>query len=176
MTRKDELYAKEQREIADRVIAILDLDEKASVWLGDLDTDQQKQNCILSLIKDIRRFFAFDNIPGASKPRGMKRPWLSIARGVTTPFYDWYRTEEQRHKKRTSRFFILEKSQIAEARLISGKKNLKSEYTDGYRKRTSRSGSSTIQNNQEQPCGHREIPQNGCEDIGGGDHGGQNSD
>ena len=124
MTRKDELYALEQRQIADTVIRILELDDRGSVWLGDLDSDKSKQSAILELTSDIRRFFAFDNIPGASNPERMKRPWISIARGVTSPFYDWYRTEEQRNRKRTSRFFIIEKSRILDVRFFSGKKNL----------------------------------------------------
>ena len=165
MTRKEELYAKEQREIAERIIAILELDERHSVWLGDLDTDQRRQNLILSQLQDIRRFFAFDNIQGASDPRGMKRPWLSIAKGVTSPFYDWYRTEEQRDRKRTSRFFIIPKSRSTEVRLIPGKKNLKSRYTDGHRKRTPGSGTSTIQDDQNQPGRDREISGDDHQDI-----------
>lgn len=179
MTRKDELYAQEQRHIADQVIRILGLDNQNSVWLGDLDNDKSRQNAILGLTNDIRRFFAFDNIPGASNPERMKRPWISIARGVTSPFYDWYRTEEQRNRKRTSRFFIVEKSSILDVRFFSGKKNLSGKYTDAYKKRTAgsrRQSSAPVQDNQEQPCGHREISHNGSEDIGGGDYRRQNSD
>jgi hypothetical protein len=90
MTRKDQLYAVEQREICHKAIKILALDERNSVWLGHLD-DIDKQKRLLALITDIRRYFAFNDIPGAANPETTTRAWLSIARGVTSPFYDWAR-------------------------------------------------------------------------------------
>ena len=149
MTRKNQLYAVEQREICDKAIEILALDERNSVWLGHLDDDIDKQKRLLALITDIRRYFAFNNIPGAAHPETTTRAWLSIARGVTSPFYDWARQEEQINKRRTSRFFLTEKSRNPEVRLESRIKNLKSLYADGSRSRTSRSGTATLLDNKD---------------------------
>ena len=153
MTRKADLYAAEQRQICDRAIRILDLDDQSSVWLGDLDNDKTKQNLLLSLIPDIRRYFSFTCIPGSVDPSKSKRPWLSIAKGVTHPFYSWARKEEQRNKKRTSRFFLtLKGSEISEeVRLNSQKKTLRSLYTNGTRGGSPRSTTTTLSNDQDQP-------------------------
>lgn len=130
MTRKDQLYASEEGEICDKAIEILPLDEINSIWLGHLDDDKDKQNRLLTLVTDIRRYFFFNNILGAANPETATRAWLSIALGVTCLFYDWARREEEIKKRWPSRFFLTEKSQNPEVRFESRIKNLTFLYTD----------------------------------------------
>ena len=101
-----ELYATEQKQLCDKVIEILALDEQGSCWLPDLDADKDLQIKLLALIPDIRRYFAYKAIPGADNPADTKWAWLSVARGVTKPYYDWTNTEQQRNKKRSSLYTL----------------------------------------------------------------------
>jgi len=83
MKLKSELYKTEQYEICDKIIDILELDNDKSITLYELDNDKVKQQKILDLIPDIRKYFSFGSIVGASEPENTKRPWLSIIRHIT---------------------------------------------------------------------------------------------
>ena len=83
MKLKSELYKTEQYEICNKIIDILQLDNDKSITLYELDNDKVKQQKILDLIPDIRKYFSFGSIVGASEPENTKRPWLSIIRHIT---------------------------------------------------------------------------------------------
>jgi hypothetical protein len=88
MRLKSELYKKEQEEICDKIISILELDENNSFILRNLDNDTKKQQEILDLIPDIRKYFSFSTIIGASEPKKTKRPYMSIIRQICKIKYD----------------------------------------------------------------------------------------
>jgi hypothetical protein len=88
MNLKSILYREEQEEIIERIIYILQLDENNSITLYDLDNDIEKQGKILALIPDIRKFFSFSTIIGASEPDRAKRPYLSIIKQLCKRKYD----------------------------------------------------------------------------------------
>lgn len=87
MRLKSELYIKEQDEIVDKIIEILDLDDENSIILYNLDNDKEKQDKILALIPEIRKYYSFTTIIGASEPDKAKRPYLSIIRQLTKKKY-----------------------------------------------------------------------------------------
>jgi hypothetical protein len=88
MIHKSKLYKKEQEDICDKVIDILELDDKNSITLYNLDNSKDKQDKIMALIPEIRKYFSFSSIIGASEPKMSKRPWLSIIRHITKLKYD----------------------------------------------------------------------------------------
>ena len=57
MKLKSILYKKEQDEIINKIIDILVLDNNNSIILYELDNDKIKQDKILELIPDIRKYF-----------------------------------------------------------------------------------------------------------------------
>lgn len=83
MRYKSELYKKEQIEISNKIINILELNEKGQIILHHLDNDKNKTDKIMALIPNLRKYFAYDDIVGISRPNNVKRPWLSIIRHVT---------------------------------------------------------------------------------------------
>lgn len=87
MKLKSILYKKEQDELVDKIINILELDNENSIILYNLDNDQTKQSKILELIPDIRKYYSFSTIIGASEPTKAKRPYLSIIRQLTKSKY-----------------------------------------------------------------------------------------
>ena len=87
MRLKSELYKKEQEEIVDRIIGILQLKQDNSITLYELDRDTVKQKKIMDLIPDIRKYFAFNNIKAVGEPSMIKRPWLSIIKAILKPYY-----------------------------------------------------------------------------------------
>ena len=68
MKLKSILYKKEQDEIVDKIINILELDNENSIILYNLDNDKTKQDKILELIPEIRKYYSFSTIIGASEP------------------------------------------------------------------------------------------------------------
>jgi hypothetical protein len=88
MRLKSELYKKEQEEITDKIINILGLDDKNSTILYNLDNNKDKQNKILELIPDIKKYYSFTISIGASDPTKAKRPYVSIIRQFTKTKYN----------------------------------------------------------------------------------------
>ena len=83
MRLKSELYKDEQIKLSNKIIDILGLDENNQIILYYLDTDEEKQNKIMALIPELRKYFSFRDIQGLERPESTKRPWLSIIRQIT---------------------------------------------------------------------------------------------
>ena len=113
MKLKSELYKNEQLEICDKLISILQLDNMNSTTLYELDNNKDKQKKILELIPDIRKYFSFSVIIGASDPEKSKRPWLSIIRNITKLKYEMvhgdYVLKKDDEKIRTKRYVFIVK-------------------------------------------------------------------
>lgn len=111
MKLKSILYKKEQDEIIDKIIKILELDNENSIILHDLDNDENKQNKILELIPDIRKYYSFSTIIGAFEPTKAKRPYLSIIRQITKSkyklhSYDYRIKREGKNDIRTKKYIF----------------------------------------------------------------------
>ncbi len=91
MRLKSELYKKEQ-EIIEKIISILDLKNKNTYTLHELDKNEEIQNKIMELIPEIRKWFSFNNMKAVGEPEKRKRPWLSIIKQLTK---DKYRLESK---------------------------------------------------------------------------------
>ena len=57
MRLKSDLYKKEQEEVIEKIIKILDLGNNSVIHLCDLDNYLDKQNKIMKLIPEIRKWF-----------------------------------------------------------------------------------------------------------------------
>ena len=114
MKLKSILYKKEQDEIINKIIDILVLDNNNSVILYELDNDKIKQDKILELIPDIRKYFSFTSVIGASEPDKAKRPYLSIIRQLTKSKYnmlscDYRIKEDDKEDIRTKKYLFIKK-------------------------------------------------------------------
>ena len=87
MKLKSILYKKEQNELVDKIINILELDNENSIILYGLDNDKTKQYKVLELIPEIRKYYSFSTIIGTSEPTKAKRPYLSIIRQLLKSKY-----------------------------------------------------------------------------------------
>lgn len=102
MRLKSELYKKEQEEIVNKIIHILDLENKNTHTLYGLDRNKELQVKIMELIPEIRKWFAFNGIKAVGNPSKIKRPWLSIIKHLIKPKYnivskDFQFTENGQH-------------------------------------------------------------------------------
>ena len=102
MRLKSELYKKEQDEIIDKIITILDLENKTTYTLYELDNNKEIQNQIMGLIPEIRKWFSFNGIKAVGEPSKIKRPWLSIIKHLLKSKYnleslDYHFTENGKH-------------------------------------------------------------------------------
>ena len=102
MRLKSELYKKEQEEIVDKIITILDLENKTEYTLYELDKNEEIQKQIMVLIPEIRKCYAFNNMKSVGEPNKRKRPWLSIIKNLLKTKYnivskDFQFTENENH-------------------------------------------------------------------------------
>ena len=102
MRLKSELYKKEQEEVIGKIISILDLTNKNTYTLYELDKNAEIQNKIMELIPEIRKWFSFNGIKAVGEPNKIKRPWLSIIKHLIKQKYimvslDYHFTEEGNH-------------------------------------------------------------------------------
>jgi hypothetical protein len=102
MRLKSELYKKEQEEIVDKIISILDLENKTEYTLYELDKNEEIQKKIMELIPEIRKYYAFNNLKAVGEPTKRKRPWLSIIKNLLKTKYnivskDFQFTENETH-------------------------------------------------------------------------------
>ena len=88
MRLKSELYKKEQDEIIDKIITILDLENKHTYTLYELDNNEEIQKQIMELIPEIRKWFSFNGIKAVGEPSKIKRPWLSIIKHLLKTKYN----------------------------------------------------------------------------------------
>lgn len=82
MRLKSELYKKEQDEIVNKIIQILDLENKNEYTLYELDNNESLQNDIMNMIPEIRKYYSFNNMKAVGEPTKRKRPWLSIIKNM----------------------------------------------------------------------------------------------
>ena len=102
MRLKSELYKKEQDEIIDKIITILDLENKNTYTLYELDKNEEIQKQIMVLIPEIRKWFSFNGIKAVGEPNKIKRPWLSIIKHLIKSKYnmeslDYHFTENKKN-------------------------------------------------------------------------------
>ena len=102
MRLKSELYKKEQEEIVDKIIGILDLENKNSYTLYELDNNEGIQKQIMELIPEIRKWFSFNGMKAVGEPEKIKRPWLSIIKHLIKLKYnmvslDYHFTENKKN-------------------------------------------------------------------------------
>lgn len=84
---KDALYKSEQYEIIDKIMNILELDKNNSILLYNLDKDKEKQDSIMELVPDIKKYFRYKTFKGVSDPESSKRPYVSVIRQCTKERY-----------------------------------------------------------------------------------------
>lgn len=87
MKLKSVLYEKEQNELIDKIITVLDLNKTNQITLYELENDENKIKGIMDLTPELRKYFSFSSVHGLENPEKMKRPWLSIIRQVTKQKY-----------------------------------------------------------------------------------------
>jgi hypothetical protein len=87
MRLKSELYKKEQEDVIEKIIKILDLEHKNTYTLYELDKNEEIQQKIMELIPEIRKWFSFNGIKAVGEPSKIKRPWLSIIKHFTKTKY-----------------------------------------------------------------------------------------
>lgn len=88
MRLKSELYKKEQDDIKDTIINILDLENKNTYTLYELDNNIEVQKQIMKLIPEIRKWYSFNNMKAVGEPSRLKRPWLSIIKHLVKSKYN----------------------------------------------------------------------------------------
>ena len=88
MRLKSELYKKEQDEIIEKIVNILDLKNKTEYTLYELDKNEEIQKKIMDLIPEIRKWFSFNNMKAVGEPSKRKRPWLCIIKQLIKTKYN----------------------------------------------------------------------------------------
>jgi hypothetical protein len=100
--KRSELYVTERNDIIDRIVDILDVDSNNSFTLYELDGDIDKQEHIIGLLGEVRKYFNFGNI----HPEKAKRPYLMVIRNVLKFKYRLYSKEKKDDTIVKGRYFM----------------------------------------------------------------------
>ena len=111
MRLKSELYKTQQFDIMNKIINILELDKDNSITLYDLDNDKLKQDKILILLPDIKKYFKCNCVKSLLAPDKVKRIYLSLIRYITKLEYNIVGTQfvflKDNIKIRTVKYFFI---------------------------------------------------------------------
>lgn len=77
-----EKFKNEREEICNKLIDILSLDDNNCFLLYELDNDIEKQNRILGMKDEIKKYFAVSCISAFKPNFECKRPYLNIVRSI----------------------------------------------------------------------------------------------
>ena len=75
-------YQNEREKICNKLIEILQLDENNNFLLYDLEEDNNKQQNILEMKEEIKKYFAVSCISSFKPNFKCKRPYLNIVRSI----------------------------------------------------------------------------------------------
>lgn len=114
MILKSELYNKEQDDILQKMMDILELDKENSITLYELDKNSEKQQNILNLLPNIRKYFSLSFVKGVKNPKLLKRPWLSLIKQLLKNNYNIISTDFRmiidNNKIRTKKYIFIQKT------------------------------------------------------------------
>jgi hypothetical protein len=113
MRLKSELYRIQQFEIMNKIINILELDKNNSITLYELDNNLKKQENILILLPEIKKYFKCNCVKSLLAPEKVKRVYLSLIRYITKLEYKMISTQFLIHKDksiiRTIKYIFIKK-------------------------------------------------------------------
>ena len=78
----NEKFINEREIICNKIVSILNLDDDGCILLSDLDIDIDKQNKILELKEEIKKYFAVSTISSFKPNFQCKRPYLNLIRSI----------------------------------------------------------------------------------------------
>ena len=85
--KKLDKFKKERQALVAQLIQILDLDSQRSFILHEIDHNLEKQEEIMALIPDIKKYYSHGLIGGIKDRTKQKRPWLSIIKHMLRDHY-----------------------------------------------------------------------------------------
>ena len=80
-TSKKVKYKKEQEELVNKLLEILPLEDNGFT-LYEMDNEKDRQDKILALTEDIKKYFVYRNIGVIKNKHNSKRIWLPLCRCV----------------------------------------------------------------------------------------------
>ena len=110
--KKNIKYNKQQKELLEKLLKILNYNNNFTFYLYDLDNSKQLQNDILNLTNDIKKYYPCSGCPGVNN-KMCKRPYLSIIRFLLKHhnkelfFTDYTLENKMKIKVRTKKYKIL---------------------------------------------------------------------
>lgn len=83
MPKKVEQFENERKEVLNKMFQILGINEQNNMFsLHKIDGDQEKQNAIINLQDDIKKYFLASRWTCFNKADNCKRIWLSMIKNV----------------------------------------------------------------------------------------------
>ena len=97
-----------------KIINILELDKNNSITLYELDNDIIKQEKILNMLPEIKKYFKCNCVKSLLSPEKVKRVYLSLIRYITKLEYNMISTQflirNDKNVIRTMKYIFIKKS------------------------------------------------------------------
>ena len=78
--KKSILFVKERKDVCDKMLNILQLDDNNSFILCKLEDDEEKKKQIMDLAEDIRKFYVGSEVASLRVGSSLKRKYLNVIR------------------------------------------------------------------------------------------------
>jgi hypothetical protein len=112
MMATNDKYVQERHDLINKLYDILELDDDKSFTLYELDNDLEKQDSIMGLLDDFRKYFS--PTASVSRMRGQK-PYMSIIKHMMKLKYTIYTKEvcvfEGDQKRRSTQYIFVTKKE-----------------------------------------------------------------
>ncbi len=108
--KKSELYPEEQTRLKASVIQLVEFDDQMSFTLLEIDENTSKQEQIMGLLPELKKYFSLSKITNIHNPEAGIRPWLSIIKHVLKEDYEIFNKHVVVDGRHTRRYIFRKKS------------------------------------------------------------------
>lgn len=103
-------YADEQLLLKSQIVDVIGFDQNMSFTLSEIDTNTNKQNAIMQMLPELKKYFSLTKFTNIHTPNNAVRPWLSIIKNVLKDDYEIFNKPVVVDRIHTSRYFFRKKT------------------------------------------------------------------
>lgn len=102
-------YVDEQSRLKSQFIELIGFDQNMSFTLSELDSNINKQNAIMQMLPELKKYFSLSKFTNIHTPNNAVRPWLSIIKHVLKDDYEIFNKPVVVDRIHTSKYFFRKK-------------------------------------------------------------------
>lgn len=98
-------YAAEQLRLKSQIVDVIGFDQNMSFTLLHLDTSTNRQNAVMQMLPELKKYFSLSKFTNIHTPNNAVRPWLSIIKNILKDDHEIFNKPIVVNRIHTSRYF-----------------------------------------------------------------------